>query len=338
MKLSIIIPLYNFGKYLPKCIESLLSQNVNESDFEIIVVNDGSTDNSLEIANGFSKIYTNVIVHDKVNGGVGSARNKGMSLAKGDYIYFIDPDDYLVPNTLKILLTIVENNNLDILTFISKPITDSELHDVNPRTNDISMSSVYTGIDFIANYNYQNEVWWYLIKRSFIEEAKIQFIEDRWMEDAIITAQLFLKANRMANMPLDAHRHLMIEGSAMTSKEPEHYLKVIDDNSNAALVFESLINALIKKSANPKCIERLRVRQQSFVFFMMVRMLKSTIHINEVKFNVDKLSLTKAYPLNSFPNQDYKGASYKILTWLFNSKSRFYSLFKLMNPIFRVIS
>lgn len=338
MKLSIIIPLYNSGKFLPVCLESLFHQDINEEEYEILIINDGSTDNSLDIATDFSKKYANVFVHGKVNGGVGSARNMGMSFAKGEYIYFIDPDDYLAPNVLNTLLEASKTNSLDILTFISKQTTDSKLYHKSPEVLGVSLSNANNGIDYIANFRYQNEVWWYLIKRSFIEETKIQFIEDRWMEDAIITAQLFLKANRMAHLPIDAHRHLIIEGSAMTSKEPSHYLKVIDDNRNAAIVFETLINGLEKTKANPLCIERLRTRQQSFVFFMMVRMLKSTISIDQVKSTIEELSLTKAYPLNSFPGVDYKGISYTILSGMFNSKRRFYFLFKLFNPILRVIS
>lgn len=335
MKLSIIIPIYNSEKFLSICLESLLIQDIKEADYEIIVINDGSTDNSLNIVTEIANNHANIDVFSKTNGGVGSARNKGMSLAKGDYIYFIDPDDYLAPNVLKTLLTVAETNDLDILTFISQQTTDSKLHHKSSEIKDISLSNVSNGLDYIANLPYQNEVWWYLIKRSFMEEAKIQFIEDRWMEDAIITAQLFLKTNRMAHLPLEAHSHLIFVGSAMTSKEPTHYLKVIDDNRNAALVFETLIDGLEQNKANPLCIERLRMRQQSFVFFMMIRMIKSVISIKKVKHTMEELSLTNAYPLTSFPGMDYKGFSYTFLTWLFNSKKRYYILFRLFNPVLK---
>ncbi len=338
MKLSIIIPLYNSGHFLHKCVDSLLNQDIQLDEYEILIINDGSTDNSLQVAITLEEKYPNIAVHTKANGGVGSARNLGLSLSKGDYVYFIDPDDYLAPNVLKTVYHTAKNNSLDILTFLSQPTRDSKLFNDNPNFENIKLSKICSGIDYIADNPFQNEVWWYLIKNTFIQKTNITFIEDRWMEDAIITAQLFLAANKMAKLPLDVHRHLIVEGSAMTSKEPTHYLKVIDDNRNAAVVYESLIKGLIKKNSNHNCINRLRIKQQSFVFFMMVRMLKSTIHLDRVKQTIEELSKTGAYPLTHFVSNDYNKLSYSILTKLFNNKKGFYLVFKLFNPILRVIS
>ena len=335
MRLSIIIPLYNSGRFLPTCLDSLLRQGLDPKHFEILVINDGSTDDSLDIANRYVKDHFNISVFSKDNGGVGSARNKGMSLAKGDYIYFIDPDDYLADMVLPSLLDVAETNTLDILTFGSKSVDDTVLQTKNEQDHDLELSQVYNGIDYIANFRYQNEVWWYLIKRSFIKEAQIKFIEGRWMEDAILTAQLFTEANRMAKFPLDAHRHVLVKGSAMTSKEPTHYLKVIDDNRNAAMVYESLITDLKARTVNEGCINRLRTRQQSFVFFMMVRMLKSTITLDKAKQTISELSTTGAYPMTRFVGEDYHGFAYVVLTKLFNKRPLFYTLFRLFNPIFR---
>lgn len=334
MKLSIIIPVYNVEKYISICLESLLNQDLNKKDYEILIINDGSTDRSKEIAEDYSRIHCNVRLYNQENGGVGSARNRGLDLAKGNFLYFLDPDDYVLPNVLKTLIEFAEEKDLDILTFISKQTTSSNLTHSSPcETKSIIIDPIYRGQDYIANYNYRNEVWWYIIKREFIKDTEIKFIEDRWMEDAILTAELFLKANKIAHLHLDAHRHLVVEGSAMTSKEPSHYLRVIDDNRNAAIVFESLIEDLIEQKANRKCIERLRTRQQSFVFFMMVRMLKSTMNLEQVKIVMDSISNTNAYPLQQFYGKDYKGLVYFILVKLFNNTPVFYSLFRGFNPL-----
>jgi hypothetical protein len=164
----------------------------------------------------------------------------------------------------------------------------------------------------------------------------VKFIEDRWMEDAIFTVKIFLEANLMSKLPIDAHRHLLVEGSAMTSKETEHYLRVIDDNRNAAVVFEPIIKKLEQEGVNDLCVKRLRTRQQSFVFFMMVRMLKSTISIEQVKVVINELNSTDAYPLNSFLGEDYNRITYKVLVKIFNNKQLFYLCFKLFNPILKL--
>ncbi len=122
----------------------------------------------------------------------------------------------------------------------------------------------------------------------------------------------------------------------MTNKEPSHYLEVIRDNANVAEVFESIIEGI--DTSGPKsnlCIKRLTTRQQSFVFFMMVRMLKSTITIKEIKSILNNLKQINAYPLNSFIGKDYNRTIYTILVKLFNFKPIFYLIFIIFNPILK---
>ena len=98
IKISIIIPVYNVENYISQCLKSLLNQGVDEHTIEILVIDDGSKDNSIKIAKEFQKLHLCIKIYTQENGGVGSARNKGIDLANGEYIYFIDPDDYLVDN------------------------------------------------------------------------------------------------------------------------------------------------------------------------------------------------------------------------------------------------
>ena len=96
VKISVVIPVYNVAEFLEEAISSLLNQTFE--DFELICVNDGSKDNSLDILNDFAKKDSRVVVIDKENGGCGSARNRALDEAKGEYIYFFDPDDYILPD------------------------------------------------------------------------------------------------------------------------------------------------------------------------------------------------------------------------------------------------
>ena len=108
MKISVIIPAYNTAKYIKRCIVSLLNQTYK--NIEIIVINDGSTDNTLEMAKQF-----NITVLDKENGGVSSARNMGLKIATGDYICFVDADDYVEKNYIESVVNILNENNYDIV-------------------------------------------------------------------------------------------------------------------------------------------------------------------------------------------------------------------------------
>jgi glycosyltransferase involved in cell wall biosynthesis len=115
MKLSIIIPVYNVEAYIAKCLDSIIAQDLEPGSYEIIVVNDGSPDDSGKIAQEFAAQHTNIIFIDQENQGVSVARNRGLDVAKGNYIAFIDPDDSIYPNCLNAIIEVAEKNNLDIL-------------------------------------------------------------------------------------------------------------------------------------------------------------------------------------------------------------------------------
>ena len=115
MFLSIIVPVYNAETYICECLNSLIEQDIPKDDYEILCVNDGSTDTSLQILTAYAESYPNITVIDKENGGVTTARNAGLSAAKGDYIWFIDADDFIQENTLLRLRTLAEETGCDRL-------------------------------------------------------------------------------------------------------------------------------------------------------------------------------------------------------------------------------
>ncbi|NBH35664.1 glycosyltransferase [Clostridiaceae bacterium] len=114
-KISVIVPVYNMGQYLSKCVHSLIHQTYN--NIEIILINDGSTDNSGELCDLFASQYDNIFVLHQKNSGVSSARNKGLKLATGEYISFVDPDDYLDLETYKIVISLMETYGTEIGCF-----------------------------------------------------------------------------------------------------------------------------------------------------------------------------------------------------------------------------
>jgi glycosyltransferase involved in cell wall biosynthesis len=307
--------------YLESCLDSLLLQNLDISDYEIIIVNDESEDNTLRIAQEYEKKQDNIIIIDKKNAGVGAARNSGYDIARGRFLYFLDPDDYLAENTLPTLIERMEKNNLDILTFNSKPVVQKRYPISDNPGKPVNTLEVKDGVSYIASRKYRNEIWWYLIDREFMQLTGIRFIEGKWMEDAILTSELFLKARRMAHIDLDVHRYRILPTSAMRNKTPEHYNKVIYDNAHAAYVFDSLIKNI--PATHPKaeaCIKRLKTRQQSFVFFLMVRLMKSDISVTKIPEMLKGFEQIDAYPLNEFLGEDYQGLGYSFLVLIFNRK------------------
>ncbi|CAM4382369.1 glycosyltransferase [Zobellia nedashkovskayae] len=330
MKLSIIIPCYNMELYLQECVDSLLNQKLNPDEYEIIIVNDESKDNTLKIALDYSKQNDHIKVIDKKNAGVGAARNSGYDLAQGDYVYFLDPDDYLAENTLPVLLKLAIDNDLDILTFKTKSVVEKKYPVSDNLGDQLATLTIEDGISYVAHRKHQNEIWWYLIKRDFIKNTGIRFIEGKWMEDAILTAELFCQAKRMAHINLDTHRYRILPTSAMRNKSPEHYNKVIYDNANAAHAFDKLILTIPSNHPNAEaCIKRLKTRQQSFVFFLMVRLMKSDISVSEIPAMLSDFEKIDAYPLKKFIGEDYHGIGYSCLVFVFNRKP-------LINPFIKM--
>ena len=123
-KFSIIVPIYNMENYLEQCISSVINQEY--TDYELILVNDCSTDSSLEICEKYAEQYTNIkIVNQSINRGVSAARNIGIEIASGEYILFIDSDDFVVSNYLSTINGFVEEKNVELLTFGHKDYMDN---------------------------------------------------------------------------------------------------------------------------------------------------------------------------------------------------------------------
>lgn len=117
MKLSYIVPVYNVEKYLDECLESMFNQGLREDEFEALLIDDGSTDTSLRIANQWAEHHSNIRVFHQENRGQATARNLGIDNAIGDYLMFVDSDDYLLPGKVVGLMRVLESEHLDAILY-----------------------------------------------------------------------------------------------------------------------------------------------------------------------------------------------------------------------------
>lgn len=188
-KISIIVPIYNVENYLSKCIDSILDQSFG--DYEIILVNDGSTDNSGNIINKYHKKDKRIIAVHKENRGVSQSRNIGIKYSKGQYILFLDPDDWLEKNALDLLNSIIDKKEYDIVQF--KYI----INDINSNKVMINIDNSIFDNDNLLNMTLVGKnifsVWSKLIKREFILKNNIYFNEDiSYGEDLLYTATMIM--------------------------------------------------------------------------------------------------------------------------------------------------
>lgn len=218
MLISIIIPVYNVEDYLHYAIESLEKQTYK--NFEVILVNDGSTDNSGKLCDEYSEKYSNISVFHKENGGLSDARNFGVQQAKGEFITFLDPDDYLEVYSLELLAGIQEMYDCDI---------------VSTRVKATELYNVYSN-HYLTEENFKNVV--IMDRDVFLEEAfydkvatvsacgklyrksilEIPFPKGRIYEDLYIISEHVGKANKIVHTPLQIYNYYKRQGSIVNSK------------------------------------------------------------------------------------------------------------------------
>lgn len=331
MILSVIIPMYNAENFIGVCLDSLLEQNLN--DYEIIIVNDGSNDKSEEIVKKYIKKHSNIVLYNQSNSGNGAARNKGIELARGKYLYFLDSDDYITNNVLDKILFVLEKENLDIFGFNSINTESSDFKE-SKNINEIKNTNrfkIIKGVKFIADYNYRAEVWWYIIRADFFKNTGISFYDRKFVQDSYITPSIFIKAERVLFLPLDVHRYRKNANSITQIKSPEHIKKHMYD-----LIFSvKQLNILINTVEYEKCKLRLKNRQHGYVFFFLIRFIKSNMSFKELNEILFDLKSIKAYPITKFLGVDYTGIKYKFLVFIFNHSFLLYPFLYLYRFFYR---
>ena len=221
---SIIIPLYNSAAYLPKCLDSLLSQDVGEEEMEIICVDDGSPDNSGEIARRYAALHPCVRVITRQNGGVSAARNTGLDAARGKYLRFVDPDDYAVPGTFRPLLRQMEDERLDMLRFDFQCV-DEAYHPIPKARHSVPVDyrpKLMSGNEYLAaRMGVECYVWTWLYRREIITRNDIRCLEGDYYDDTPWLPRVLQAAQRVNSTPTVAHCYLIRAGSLVTATSPE---------------------------------------------------------------------------------------------------------------------
>lgn len=221
-RLSIIIPLYNSEKYILKCLNSILEQDVPLEDFEIILVNDGSPDRSKALAKEFASRYPNIVVLSQENRGTSGARNTGIRYATGNYLYFIDPDDYILKNSLADILNKVEQESLDVLRFGYIEVDENYHHTrscKNVEQPDYS-SELMDGCSFMAKrLGIACYVWTYLFRTQLIKNNSLYFTEGVYFDDTPWLPQVLMHAKRVDSIDIKRHFYLIRNTSLVQAKD-----------------------------------------------------------------------------------------------------------------------
>ncbi len=192
MKLSVIVPIYNTEKYLKKCIDSILAQSF--PDFELILINDGSTDNSGTICDNYAKRDSRIIVIQQVNKGLSYSRNLGKKIAKGEYLSFIDSDDYIHPKMFIDMINNLKDHNADISICNFKVIGVKQ--PVKIFYIETFGINAYSSKDYLILSQCRNPVVWNKIYKSSLWK-NVDFPINHINEDEFVTYKVLYSANRI---------------------------------------------------------------------------------------------------------------------------------------------
>ena len=293
MILSVIIPVYNVEKYLAECLDSVCSQTLK--DIEIICIDDGSTDGSLEILESFARREPCIKIVHQENAGQGAARNRGLVSAQGEFVYFADADDALTGSySFAQLMGEMMRDNLDVLFFDAETqfdLTDlTKASRISPHyyTRRCRYPDGVPGADlfaqFIAHHEFVASPYTMLLRRSFLDENKLRFPEGCYYEDNVFTQHVMLEAKRTSHRPWCFYLRKVHADSTVTRTPTLRHLR------GRVVCYQDVCNLLQKKDLSPQVraalCDRLRIHKHY---------LRRTVRENPrlVARSLDQLSLVE---------------------------------------------
>ena len=218
-KISVIIPIFNSGKYLNTCFDSILNQTF--SDFEIVAVNDGSTDNSQEIVDSYIEKFPDKIRYfHQQNAGQSAARNKGLEIATGEYVIFVDSDDYIASDTLEKIYSCAETNNSDIVCFGMLLDKNGEI----TKYNYCKFNNLQEDLKYILH---EASPCNKLIRRCLFVDNALKFTEGVIYEDFELIPQLLLYTKKINYLDANLYYYVIHENSTMRQNKYSPKLQCI---------------------------------------------------------------------------------------------------------------
>lgn len=297
LRLSIIVPFLNVEHYISKCIESLLNQDIPLKEYEIILIDDGSSDRSCEIAESFIANNSNIKLYTQDNIGVGAARNKGIRESHGSYLLFVDSDDYIETRCLNKLLSYIEHNELDLLRFAFTTVRHDGLFVPKRKsyTHSISFNKhAVDGISFLSdNLGWGCYAWQFMIKASFIKSNQLFFNETIYFEDIEWLTRTLMKAKKIVSIEQQVYYYLQRSGSIMQSVTFQKKNKFLDDKIFVLNILKTLAQANLNNKVSSWCYGMI-----TLIFMGMLSFAEN--ELPKRKSEIINMLNEEYYPLKSY--------------------------------------
>lgn len=292
MKISIIVPIYNVEKYIGKCINSIINQTYK--NLEVILVDDGSPDNCGRICDEFAKQDSRIRVIHKKNGGVSDARNHGTKIASGDYIMYVDGDDYIELSACEELATILEECKADIVCYnfrkvdeLGNIIYNKNIYSQGNTGKKVVMSYEEAMIDNLYRKNIRYEAGSKIYSKKIAK--KIEFPINMLSEDFATFYKFLLEAQKIIFYDKCLYNYVHRKGSTMTEKKIKLYLDTFVAEKNIYLVMKKIC----LKEADKKVLENRHFNNLLKIYAKIYdsKSEKDIIVKKEVEENIDNINI-----------------------------------------------
>lgn len=291
MKLSIVVPIYNADKWLQRCVESLLNQGIGPSEYEILLIDDGSKDGSLAIANEFADANSNIRVFTQANAGPGAARNRGIYNAKGEYLMFVDADDYLKPNSLPPILDLAISNSLDLCFYHLLVYTKEVCFTGGGKVITTDICSGEYALRHEASIGSACSCLFY---RDLLINYSINFTDIVHGEDTLFMTEVMARANKIKFCPETIYMYDCTKEMS-TQQLLEREKGEIMDSLFIAKQTHKLASI---KGISPKTSKFLKQRSNSIIVSQVLNVLK---HKNKYGLSFVSEYFNRLYDLNLYP-------------------------------------
>lgn len=268
MKLSIIIPMYNARDFIGGCLESLSNIGLPMSDFEAVIVNDGSQDDGGDVVRSYIGGDLQIQYIEQENGGPGVARNTGIKVATGDYIFYLDSDDFVFEGSLGKAVAAAEGLGLDVLEFRRVAGPEEKLKAYKASSGE-SVTEVVDGYRYLCE-DVSGFVTAYLYSRDFLMEHGIIFEDIFGTEDICYTRAALVRAKRVACMPeLEVYAYVDREDSIVHKGGHRKYRRYADGMFKTSTCLRNMLSEY--PDLPPVALDLLKRRVDNYVFFLLIR-------------------------------------------------------------------
>ena len=330
MLLSYIVPVYNTAPYVLRCLETLVDQGIDVDDYEVVVVDDGSPDDSRSIIEGFIATHPQVRLISQPNAGLSAARNTGIKHARGRYLQFVDSDDYLEVGKIGALLRRAIEQNLDILLFNHRNVDIDGNPIPTASAADFPSTSPATGPEYLSNHPMIPYAWRYLLSADYLNRTGYRFDPElRICEDGPFMSRIMLNADRVAYEDVIAYCYVSRGDSFMHNPDPKHLRHRMMGQVEAAASINEAMSQFESATGTtpPASVAGMR---NVYLYFAMTKALECG-YVQEV---LERIRQHGLYPFPCVgPEANYHGVKWKVIHGLMMRPR----LWNLLSKVYRAI-